>query len=284
MPTFAEKRENLLRLVRGYPGCAVAFSGGVDSAVVAKAVHHCLGEKAVAITGISPSVSTSERQGARDVARQIGIRHVELPTNEFGNPAYTRNAPDRCFHCKSELYARLRAFADREGISVLANGTNADDLSDYRPGLQAATQHEIRSPLAECGFSKSDVRTLAAEWQLSVCDKPATPCLSSRLAYGQQVTPERLAMIETVEAFLRAEGFPSVRVRYHEGDLARLEVPLSELSRLATEPFRSDLVSRVRAAGFRLVTLDLEGFRSGSLNPLVSLDARFITLGGDASR
>ncbi len=281
MSTLAEKRERLLNLLGAYGSCAVAYSGGVDSAVVAMAAHRCLGRQAIAVTGVSPSVSAFERRRAHEVAEQIGIRHVELQTDEFANAAYRRNAPDRCFHCKDELYRQLRAYADTVGISILANGANADDVDDYRPGMRAAGQHNIQSPLAECGCTKQDVRDLAAEWGLAVWNKPATPCLSSRVAYGQQVTPARLAMIESVEEFLRERGLQDVRVRYHEGDLARLEVPLPQISKLAAEPFRVALVEQVRAAGFRFVTLDLEGFRSGSLNQLVQLDTACAAVRGD---
>ena len=236
MSTLAENRQRLLSLIGSYGQCAIAFSGGVDSAVVAKAAFVGLGQHAIAVTGISPSVSAAERSGARQVAAEIGIRHVELQTGEFANPAYTRNAADRCFHCKSELYGQLRAFADSVGVSTLANGANADDLNDYRPGMLAAREFDVQSPLAACGFTKQDVRELAVAWELSVWNKPATPCLSSRVAYGQQVTPQRLAMIESLEEFLRQSGLTNVRVRYHEGDLARLEVPPEAIGDLAPSP------------------------------------------------
>jgi uncharacterized protein len=250
----------------------VAFSGGVDSAVVAKAAQLALGDAALAVTGVSPSLASGELEAAQALADLIGIRHQIIATSEFASADYTQNAPDRCYHCKSELYAQLEALRSQVNSNyVLANGANVDDLGDYRPGLKAAAEHAVQSPLAECGFTKADVRVLAAAWDLPVWDKPASPCLSSRVAYGEEVTPERLAMIDQAEQHLRSLGLAEVRVRYHRGDLARLEVPLDALPRLIEPATRADLVARLRQLGFRYVTLDLEGFRSGSLNALVAL-------------
>src|SRR4030095_12083969 len=188
MPMIDAKRDALLAALRGLESCAVAFSGGVDSAVVAKAAALALGERAVAVTGISASLASGEREQAEDLARLIGIRHVVIDTHELESGDYTRNAPDRCLHCKTELYSRLAELLPRLGVRAIVNGANADDLGDYRPGMQAAAEHRIVSPLAECGITKAQVRELAAAWQLPVWDKPATPCLSSRIAYGEEVT------------------------------------------------------------------------------------------------
>lgn len=260
------QRERLLAEIRGYESCAVAFSGGVDSAVVAQAAFLALGSQAVAVTAVSDSLATGELDAAIALARQIGIAHRVLPTREFENPAYLRNEPDRCYHYKTELYTRLEAWLPELNVAVMANGANLDDRGDWRPGMQAAAEHRVRSPLLDCELTKDDVRALAAHWGLSVWDKPAMPCLSSRVAYGQQVTPERVAMIDRAEQLLRAHGFRETRVRYHEGDLARIEVPLAELSRLAEPSLRAALVEELSRLGFRFVTLDLAGFRSGSLN------------------
>lgn len=260
------QRERLLAEIRGYESCAVAFSGGVDSAVVAQAAFLALGSRAVAVTAVSDSLATGELDAAIALARQIGIAHRVLPTREFENPAYLRNEPDRCYHCKTELYTRLEAWLPELNVAVMANGANLDDRGDWRPGMQAAAEHRVRSPLLDCELTKDDVRALAAHWGLSVWDKPAMPCLSSRVAYGQQVTPERVAMIDRAEQLLRAHGIRETRVRYHEGDLARIEVPLAELSRLAEPSLRAALVEELSRLGFRFVTLDLAGFRSGSLN------------------
>ena len=271
MPSLDHNRDALLAALRRLESCAVAFSGGVDSAVVAKAAAVALGERAVAVTGASASLASGEREQAEELARLIGIRHVVIETQELASEEYTRNAPDRCFHCKTELYSRLAELLPRLGVQTIVNGANADDLGDYRPGMQAAANHAIVSPLADCGLSKADVRELAAAWGLPVWDKPATPCLSSRIAYGAAVTPERLAMIDRAEQYLRGLGLREFRVRYHKGDLARIEVPLAELPRLVEAGQRQDLTAEFRRLGFRFVTLDLEGFRSGSLNQLVQI-------------
>jgi pyridinium-3,5-biscarboxylic acid mononucleotide sulfurtransferase len=266
------KRQRLLDLLASFETCAVAFSAGIDSTVLAQAAYLALGDRAVAVTGVSPSLAAGELEEARQLAQTIGIRHEVISTSEFANANYTQNAPDRCYHCKSELYLQIEQIAPRLGVRVIVNGANADDVADYRPGTQAATEHQVRSPLLECGIDKAELRQLALDWGLPIWDKPAMPCLASRVAYGEEVTPERLAMIDQAERLLRAQGLRMVRVRYHKGDLARLEVPLTELGRLIEEAVRQTLVDGFKALGFRFVTLDLEGFRSGSLNSLVPLD------------
>lgn len=264
-----EKRDQLLMRLSGLGSCAVAFSAGVDSAVVAKAAALALGERAVAVTGVSPSLAEGELDQARDMARLIGIRHLEIPTHELEQPDYAQNAPDRCYHCKTELYLRMKDLQGRLDVDVLVNGANADDLFDYRPGTRAAAEQEVCSPLAECRLTKDEVRQLARHWGLPIWNKPATPCLSSRLAYGESVTPERLAMVDQAERFLRERGFGTCRVRYHRGDLARVEVPLEQLPQLLENALRKELVDELTRLGFHFVTLDLQGFRSGSLNVLV---------------
>ena len=266
------KRDRLLKLIGGLESCAVAFSGGVDSTVVAQAARLALGERAIAITATSPSVAEGEVDAARRLARQIGIRHQIIRTEEFDNPDYVKNSPDRCYHCKTELYTRLEELAPRLGFRVLLNGANLDDRGDYRPGMIAAGEHRVISPLIECKLTKQDVRRLAANWKLPVWDKPASPCLSSRVAYGEAVTPERLEMIDQAERFLRDHGLAEVRVRYHRGDLARIEVPVQSLGKLADPALRENLIRQFRQFGFRYVTLDLEGFRSGSLNQLLPVE------------
>jgi uncharacterized protein len=267
-PSLAEKRDRLLSRLGELGSCAVAFSGGVDSAVVAMAAHLALGDKAVAVTGVSASLAAGELDDAQRLAGSIGIRHVVLATQEFANSSYTQNAPDRCYHCKTELYTQMEGVAGRLGVAALVNGANADDRGDWRPGMKAASEHAVLSPLAECGLTKPEVRELAAYWGLSVSDKPAAPCLSSRVAYGEEVTPERLHMIDQAERFLRDLGLREVRVRYHGGDLARLEVPPEAIERFCWDETRTALTVRLRELGFKFITLDLEGFRSGSLNAL----------------
>lgn len=270
MPELDSIREQLLATLCSYESCVVALSAGVDSSVVAMAAQLALGDRALAVTGSSASLAAGELDEARALAAQIGIAHRVLETNEFARPGYIQNAPDRCYHCKTELYEQLERVRAEIGFAVIINGANKDDLGDYRPGMQAASEHRVRSPLLECGIDKATVRALAAEWNLPLWDKPATPCLSSRVAYGQSVTPERLRMIDAVEQWLRRDcNFRIVRVRYHEGDLARVEVPREDLARLLDPALREELTHRVLAAGFKFVTIDLAGFRSGSQNEVL---------------
>jgi uncharacterized protein len=263
------KRDRLLSLLASYESCAVAFSGGVDSAVVAKAARLALGENAVAVTGTSAALASGELDAAKSLAKLIGIRHETLPTEEFANPNYLANHADRCYHCKSELYSQLGNISERLGVRIVVNGANADDLVDYRPGMRAADEHAVRSPLAECGFTKADVRALATDWGLPVADKPATPCLSSRVAYDLAVTPARLARVDQAEQFLRSLGFGELRVRHHADDLARIEVPVDRLEELCDPPTSHQIVAEFTRLGFKFVTLDLAGFRSGGFAKLV---------------
>jgi uncharacterized protein len=278
-PELAAKRDHLLKILAELPGVAVAFSGGIDSTVVAMAAFLALGEKAVAVTADSASVARSELDDARRLAAFIGIRHVVVSTQEFENPDYLKNDGTRCYHCKTELYSTVERMLPELGVPVVVSGANLDDLGDYRPGLIAAAEHAVRHPLQEAGFTKADVRELAKHWGLPTWDKPAAPCLSSRLAPGLAVTPERTARVEAAEAFLRKLGLRECRVRYHEGDLARVEVPAGEIGMLAAEPVRSELTREFRRLGFKFVTLDLDGFRSGSLNELVPLELRRVYSG-----
>lgn len=270
-PELIVKRDRLLDWLRAVPRCIVAMSAGVDSTVVAQAAHLALRDRAMAVTGNSDSLASGELEEARRLAEQIGIEHRVLDTTEFNEPDYRRNDPTRCYHCKTELYTQLGSLLSLWPDAVIVNGANLDDLGDYRPGMQAAREHEVRSPLVECGITKDDVRQLARHWGLPVWDKPASPCLSSRVAYGEEVTPERVAMIDRAEQYLRGLGLREFRVRYHRGDLARIEVPVAEIPRLA-EAARHDLVLQLKALGFKFVTLDLAGFQSGSLNTLVPLE------------
>jgi uncharacterized protein len=272
MQELRDKRDRLFVYLDQLGSCAVAFSGGVDSTVVAYAAFHSLGPRALAVTAISPSLAEGEREAAGCLARQIGIRHVELFTNELDNDAYVANRADRCFHCKTELYRQMQAQMVQWDVQHLVNGANADDLIDHRPGLRAAEEFRVISPLADVGFRKADVRQLAQFWQLPVADKPATPCLSSRIAYGEPVTRQRLSQIDRAESWLRRQGFHDTRVRWHAGDLVRLEVPLTDLPRLCIEPLRSQVVEQLRLLGCQFVTLDLQGRRSGSLNSLLPLE------------
>lgn len=246
---------------------AVAWSGGVDSAVVARAAAEALQDRSVAVTAVSASLAESERLTAQQEARAIGIRHVEIQTQEFDRDEYRRNAGDRCFYCKDTLYRLMAERLNDLQVAVIVNGANTDDLGDHRPGMQAAEQLGVRSPLIELGLDKAAVRRLAHFWKLSVADKPAAPCLSSRIAYGVEVTEERVRRVELAEVCLRElTGLREFRVRCEPGDLARIEVPVAALGTLTEDSVRSNLVQRLTDLGFRNVTLDLQGFRSGSLN------------------
>lgn len=272
-----EKTDCLLELLRRYGSVAVAYSGGVDSALVARAAFAALGGRAIAVTAVSPSLATGELDSARQLAREIGIRHEVIRTDEFSQAGYQANAGDRCYYCKSELYSVLRQAAPRWNASVLCNGTNCDDLGDHRPGLTAADEAGVRSPLVEAGFSKAEVRELARHWNLPVWDKPASPCLSSRIAYGVSATPERVARIDRAERFLKETlQLRELRVRCEQNELARIEVPVDALPRCTEPEMAARIASQLRELGFRYVTLDLQGFRSGSLNaalPLVALSS-----------
>jgi uncharacterized protein len=276
---LAVKRDRLLEVLRGFGSVAVAFSGGIDSTVVAQAAQLALGDRAIAVTADSPSVPRAEIEEARRLAQHIGIRHRIITTAEFTDANYVRNDGSRCYYCKSELYSRIEALLPELGAAVICSGANLDDAGDYRPGLKAAAEHRVRHPLQEAGFTKADVRALALAWDLPTWDKPASPCLSSRLAPGVEVTPQRTARIEAAEQYLHTLGYRECRVRLHEGELARIEVPLHELDRLLEPTVQRELVRRFKELGFRYVTLDLEGFRSGSLNQLVSLELQRLFAG-----
>jgi uncharacterized protein len=273
-PDLVAKRDRLLEILRSLDRVAVAFSGGIDSTVVAQAAQLALGERAVAVTADSASVPRAEVEEARELARRIGIRHVVVATEEFEDPDYVRNDGSRCYFCKSELYGRIETLLPELAAEVICSGANLDDRGDYRPGLKAAAEHAVRHPLQEAGFTKADVRALARAWGLPTWDKPASPCLSSRLAPGVEVTRERTARIEAAEELLHRLGLRECRVRLHEGELARIEVHPDVIARLAEPEVREELVRRLRELGFQFVTLDLQGFRSGSLNALVSVDTK----------
>ena len=275
----ADSAQRLLAILSEMESCVIAFSGGVDSAVVACAAYQALGSQSLAVTGVSASLAAGERETAARVAQAIGISHREVSTPEFDDDGYVANQPSRCWHCKDNLYEELKKIAEEVGAKWIVNGANGDDAHDFRPGMKAATEHEVRSPLAECDFDKASVREIAQLWELEVWDKPATPCLSSRVVYGLEVTPERLARIDKAESLLRELGLSTVRVRLHHEDLARIEVPLAELPVFCQDSVRDRAAEELRKLGFRYITLDIEGFRSGSFQQLVSVEelAKFHT-------
>lgn len=276
--TLSAKRDRLLALLSECGRVAVAFSAGIDSTVVAKAAQLACGERAVAVTAASASLASGELDEARHLAQLIGIRHQVIETTEFQDPNYLQNAPNRCYFCKTELYTQLERLVPLLGVDVIVNGANLDDRGDYRPGMQAAREHAVRSPLIEAGMTKADVRAVARNWELPVWDKPASPCLSSRIAYGVEVTPERVARVDQAERFLREElGLNELRVRHEAHDLARIEVPANQIARFVEPAVRETVAARFRELGFKFITLDLEGFRSGSMNsvlPLATLELK----------
>jgi uncharacterized protein len=264
------KVQALVEILLSMGRVLVAYSGGVDSAFLLKAARDVLGSNATGVLGFSESLDRSEFEAARRVAEEMGVPLRIIETREYQNPLYRRNDGDRCYHCKSELFSRVAELAAAENALVL-DGSNLDDLSDYRPGARARTERGVRSPLQEAGLSKEEIRRHSRALGLPTWDKPAAPCLSSRIPYGSEVTAEKLRQVEAAEAALRSLGFREVRVRHHDR-VARIEVPSGELPRLLEERLRLEAVARLKEAGFLYVALDLQGFRSGSMNE--ALEAR----------
>jgi pyridinium-3,5-biscarboxylic acid mononucleotide sulfurtransferase len=263
---LAQKRSRLENILTTLQRVVVAYSGGVDSALLALVAHATLGDDSLAATAVSPSLARRELRAASELAGRLGLNHLVVSTHELNRDEYARNDSNRCYWCKTELFEVLAPLAT-ERRATIVTGTNLDDLGDHRPGLQAAGERGVRSPLAEAHFTKADVRSLAKAMGLSASSKPASPCLASRFAYGVRVTREGLRRIDRAEEVVRSYGFELFRVRDH-GDLARIEVESSEIERAAA--LREELCSELRELGFNYVTLDLTGFRSGSLNEVLA--------------
>jgi uncharacterized protein len=264
--TLTQKRISLESHLKDLESVVVAFSGGVDSALVLAMSLSVLGRKnTLAVTAQSESLAERELQAAKNLAEDVGACHLILRTNEMNSPQYRGNPTNRCYHCKSELYSKLSVLAKERNIAHIVNGINQDDLGDHRPGIVAAKEFGVVSPLAQSGFTKNDIRELSRKIGLSNWEKPAQPCLSSRIPYGEPVSPEKLSMIERAEDLLLSLGFTELRVRHH-GDIARIELNKNDIPRALTEPLSSTIQEQIKRIGFKYVTLDMEGFRSGRLN------------------
>ncbi len=261
--SFNEKLQHLKLIIRGCDGAVIAFSGGVDSSLVCAVAHEVLGERTVAVTAISQTYPPGEVLWAEKAARHIGIKHMTIITNELEDPNFATNPPERCYHCKSELLRKLEGIRKELGFEKILDGTNLDDFSDYRPGIRALREFGVLSPLAEAGLTKEEVRQLAAEYGLPNADKPANPCLASRIPFGQEITPEKLERIARGEEFIRSLGFCVVRVRDHE-ELARVEVGKEELQRVIQ--LSGKIESALKELGYAQVTIDLRGYREGGAN------------------
>ncbi|OXT09384.1 TIGR00268 family protein [Thermoanaerobacterium thermosaccharolyticum] len=264
-----EKYENLKKYIKELGSAVIAFSGGVDSTFLAKVCKDVLKDSCLAVTATSSTYPEREFKEALELAKEIGIRHKIIKSEELEIEGFSKNPIDRCYYCKSELFSKLKKVADDEGIEYVLDGTNADDTGDFRPGRRAAKELGVKSPLLECGFTKDDIREMSKRLGLPTWNKPAYACLSSRFPYGQVITSEKLSMVEKSEEYLLNLGFVGFRVRHH-GDVARIELNPDQINMMMDENIRKKVVSKLKEIGFKYVSLDLEGYRTGSMNEAIS--------------
>ncbi|MDK2806057.1 ATP-dependent sacrificial sulfur transferase LarE [Thermoanaerobacterium thermosaccharolyticum] len=264
-----EKYENLKKYIKELGSAVIAFSGGVDSTFLAKVCKDVLNDSCLAVTATSSTYPEREFKEALELAKEIGIRHKIIKSEELEIEGFSKNPIDRCYYCKSELFSKLKKVADDEGIEYVLDGTNADDTGDFRPGRRAAKELGVKSPLLECGFTKDDIREMSKNLGLPTWNKPAYACLSSRFPYGQEITSEKLSMVEKSEEYLLKLGFVGFRVRHH-GDIARIELNPDQINMMMDENIRKKVVSKLKEIGFKYVSLDLEGYRTGSMNEAIS--------------
>jgi uncharacterized protein len=265
---MSDKFLKLKEILKQTGGVAVAFSGGVDSTFLAAVAQQVLGSRAIAVTALSATYPAWEQKEALELARRIGIRHIEVSTHELDDPCFAQNPPDRCYYCKKELVHFVRAAADREGIHFIADGTTVDDLGDHRPGRRALAEGGAISPLLQAGLTKNEVRELSRQMGLPTADKPSLACLASRIPYGTAITADKLKAVDEVENVLWKLGFKQLRVRHH-GEIARIEVPPDELAHLCDSVIRAQVLKVAKASGFKYVTADLQGYRTGSMNEVL---------------
>jgi len=272
------KLNHLKEILAEMESALIAYSGGVDSTFLLKVAHDVLGDKVVAATALSPAYPFTEMENAKEMAEILGVRHVTIATDELSNPIFASNPLDRCYWCKKELFSELAVRAGKYHLNYILDGSNNDDTNDFRPGMKAAKECGVRSPLQEAGLGKEEIRLLSRKMRLKTWNKPALACLASRFPYGMAITEERLRMVDEAEEYLRSLGITQVRVRHH-GSIARIEVPVAEMGKVIQKKLRPKVIYKLNGLGYRYVTIDIEGYRTGSMNPIEQGSASHVRAG-----